>query len=135
MLRISISPFVDDGCCLRMWSLHPILPVEYSFTEAQSNIGWMTKMDEKSSSGLSIWAELLYQILKNTVTVHTERHTQIGHSTHPLQLSNISTTFLQAFLITAACVPSDKAADIPCGAGGKWCIQQHVIITWQSDNL
>lgn len=39
MLRVFISPFIDDGCCLRMWSLHPILPVEYNFTEAQSKIG------------------------------------------------------------------------------------------------
>lgn len=73
--------------------------------------------------------------IANTVTVHTEKRTQIEHSTLPLQLSNISATFLQAFLITAACVSSDKAADIPCRAGGKWCIQQRVIITWQSDNL
>lgn len=29
----------------------------------------------KSSSGLSVWAELLYQTLHNTVTVHTEKHT------------------------------------------------------------
>lgn len=50
-----------------------------------------------------------------------------------LQLFN--KLFLQAFLITAACVLSDKAGEIPWSAGGKWCIQQHVIMIWQSDNL
>lgn len=74
MLRISISPFIDDGCCLRMWSLHPILPVEYSFTDAQSNIGWMTKMDGKAPRA-SASGQSLYQTLNNTVPVHTQHST------------------------------------------------------------
>lgn len=60
----------------------PILPVEYSFTEAQSNIGWMTEMDEKAP-GASASGQSYNKTLNNTVSVHAKKDAEIEHSTLP----------------------------------------------------
>lgn len=65
-LRISISPFIADGCCLRMLSLYPIHSVEYSFTEARSNFGW--------SAGLSVRAVAFSNIKQRSWCTRREVH-------------------------------------------------------------
>lgn len=85
MLRISVRPFVDDGCCLRTWPLRCILPTACSFVNAQSNIEWLRKMDEKKKI---CWVQASASGQSKSIKHYI---TQLEHKERKLQKFNIPT--------------------------------------------
>ena len=103
MLKIFLGPFIDDGCCLRMWSSHHILLVESSSQQLNEMLdGWQRRVKKSFLGGGG-----------GGVTVRgVKQHGQCTHGENTLTdwafdsswLSNTSTSSLQTFLIAAACV-------------------------------
>ena len=83
MLKIFLGPFIDDGCCLRMWSSHHILLVECSSQQLNEMLdGWQRRVKKSFLGGGTV--ELLYEVLNSTASVHTGKtHSQIEPSTLP----------------------------------------------------